>query len=137
MIVNQVIAGAISNRIRGSSYRIGFLNQDDINAILFACMFATVHWQLLVLYIAMRLGSATGWTEGICGCFNTFNLHEGDYNWISKIVKPVNQLTTFLYMCIRALIWIIALQLGLYLCGAYSVILWLAVPLFYCSSVHH
>lgn len=128
------IIGAISNRIRGSNYDILFLNQDDINALLFASVFSTEIWHLPILYLAMRFGSATGWSEYLAGIENRYNVvPEKEQTFISKYIKIENQLTCFYWGCVRAFIWVVLLQLGLLACGLYSWWLWLSIPLFYVS----
>ena len=132
MILTQAIAGSIANRIRGQKVRVGILGQDDINALIFACIFSTQYWHLPILYITMRFGSATGWTEFLAGITGRYKLNQNEgYNWISKIVKPCNQFTTFLYGCIRSTLWVICLYLGLLACGNPTPWLITAIPMFY------
>lgn len=132
MLISNILIGAVSNRVRGCNVRALFFGQDDINAIIFACLFSTQWWHLFVLYLAMKLGSATGWTEFLAGIENRYMLskHE-DLTWISKIITIKNQFTCFIWGCLRASIWVLLLQIGLYICGMYSPLLWIAIPMFY------
>lgn len=131
-IIVILIAG-VFNRIRGTS--IKFHSELNIIAfgVTFGILFGLEWWGYILMSIGMWAGSSTGWSEGISGCFNDFNLDPSLYNWISKIVKPINQWTTFLYMCIRALIWVACIEFSLLVVGEFSFFLLLAIPLFYLS----
>lgn len=128
-IIIASIYGMFFNRIRGMD--IPF--HTEFNFVYFGFIIALLNemplYYVPALSLAMWLGSATGWTEGVKGCFNQFEMsgHQ-DRNWISKIVTPKDQLTTFLYMCIRSVIWVLPIFALLQ-----SPLILLAVPGFYCS----
>jgi len=134
------ILGFISNRIRGQRADVIFLNQDDINGILYSIAmynhYSLSWWSLPVLYLSMKLGSATGWTEFLVGCMSRYILGPNeDYNKLSKVFngyfKPVDQWSTFRYGCLRAYIWVYCLFIGLAICGVVNWWIWLSIPFFY------
>ena len=131
-ILLQAIIGAVANRIRGNDVKLWFLNQDDINALIFAGIFSRDWWHVPVLYLVMKLGSATGWSEFLAGCAGEYKLPPtADYTWISKFIKIKGQFTTFLWGCFRAFIWVSALFIGLLICGNPTPWIFTAVPMFY------
>ncbi|NCC99878.1 MAG: hypothetical protein EOL95_09310 [Bacteroidia bacterium] len=128
------VLGAISNRIRGYGIKIYFINQDWINAFIFGFAFMDKAWHLPVLMLSMIAGAATGWTSFIKGVRGDYEMSEKENrNWISKIVKPTNQWTTFLYGCIRATVWVVPIYLAFLICGTNKPLLFLTIPLFYTS----
>jgi hypothetical protein len=133
MFIIQAILGGFFNRVRGSSLKF----HTEYNFLSFGALMGLIYhlewWGYFLMAFMMLLGSATGWTEGISGCLGWFNLKPSAYNWISKIVKPVNQWTTFLYMCIRGGIWVLCLEIGFMITVGFKPLLLLAIPLFYVS----
>ena len=134
MIISNILTGCISNRLRGCKTNVLFLGQDDINGILFATIFSTTYWHIPILYLSMKLGSATGWSEFLNGCSGRYVLPDtADYTWISKIIPITGQFSTFLWGCLRSSIWVYILQVGLYFTIGLSTFLWVAIPGFYLS----
>lgn len=142
------IAGFFSNRIRGNDNDIWFMNQDDANAAFFAIVFTLIFqlplYSLLVLYIVMRLGGSTGWTEFVMGCEGRYEKDEGeiDKSWISndqylfnfkiwKGIKIVDQKSCFLWGCVRSAQWCLCLFIGLLTLKVVAFGLLLPIPLFY------
>ncbi len=137
-MIRNMIIGMVANRVRGTKFRIYFLGQDDINALLFAAVFSQTYWHLPILWLGMKLGSATGWSEFVGGCRGEYEKPNPDgdtwdLTWISKFINIKNQWTTFLWGNFRALIWIAALQLAFLACGQYTNWLWAGIPLFYAT----
>lgn len=131
-MIKAIIIGSLLNRVRGCDVRAWCFNQDDINAIVFALLFGSEWWHYLLLYCAMRVGSAMGWTEAILATDNKFELTGNeDKTWLSKYIKITNQWTCFLWCSVRSFIWVTPLLFASCFMGDTRLYTLLAVPLFY------